>query len=248
MVLMLGLVMVPPQALAWDAESVEMFNDANQLYRDQKFEEARYLYETLAQKYPETSTFYFNLGNTQFRLGKLGETILNYERALMLNPRDQDTRANLNYVESLLEYRIEDERNWYLKTGEDILKRVKEKEVLIVVLSLLSLFLLTMAFSVYFRPGAKWGALRKTLLFLVVVALGVYALRSVQQNVIRDAVVMVKEAEVRYGPSPNDQIAFRLGEGLKVYVTDKRKSWSRILLTNGETGWVKNAQINEVNL
>src|SRR5437870_13268389 len=40
----------------------------------------------------------YNLGNTCFRLGKLGPAALSYERALVLQPRQPDAVANLRLV------------------------------------------------------------------------------------------------------------------------------------------------------
>ena len=62
-----------------------------------------------------------------------------------------------------------------------------------------------------------------------------------------DAMVMAKNSEVRYGPSPSDQIVFKMGEGLKVYVMDEREGWSRIYVASGETGWIQDEKIAKVN-
>jgi SH3-like domain-containing protein len=57
---------------------------------------------------------------------------------------------------------------------------------------------------------------------------------------------MTKECEARYGPSAHDQVAFRMGEGIRVFLVDRREDWSRVLLTNGESGWVRNGDIEEI--
>ncbi len=80
---------------------------------------------------------------------------------------------------------------------------------------------------------------------LILAALGAFA-KQVQSNLIREAIVMQKECEARYGPSEHDQVAFKMGEGIKVFVMDRREDWDRILLTNGESGWVKQSDIAEV--
>jgi len=51
---------------------------------------------------------------------------------------------------------------------------------------------------------------------------------------------------VRYGPSSGDQVAFRVGEGIKAYVVDRSEGWSRIILVDGQGGWVRGNQIAEV--
>ena len=90
------------------------------------------------------------------------------------------------------------------------------------------------------------GGVARYLGGLLAVLCVLFVAKHVETHIIRDAIVLAKEAEVHYGPSIHDQVAFRLGEGLKVYVLDSRKDWSRILLNNGESGWVKNKEIAEV--
>ena len=44
------------------------------------------------------SALFYNLANAQYRLGNLGQAILNYERALALEPRHPEAAANLRLV------------------------------------------------------------------------------------------------------------------------------------------------------
>lgn len=233
-------------AWAYQPADLGLFGKANEAYREGRFGEAAEAYTQLSERYPGTAAFFYNLGNSYFRSGSLGAAILAYERALLLKPRDRDTRRNLSYVKGLLEYRVEDKRNWYLRAGEAVLKRFTEEEVHFLTLFTFFLFLSSWAFVLFFRPGMPWGWWRKTSLTVAAVFFLLFVSKSVEMHVIRDAIVMSKEAEVRYGPSQSDQVAFRLGEGLKVYVIDRRENWSRIVLSNGETGWVQNRQIAEV--
>ncbi|MEK7243343.1 MAG: tetratricopeptide repeat protein [Thermodesulfobacteriota bacterium] len=62
------------------------------------------------------AVFFYNLGNSYFKTKKIGLAILAYERARLLEPRNSDILYNLNYAKGILEYKIEDKRNWYLKT------------------------------------------------------------------------------------------------------------------------------------
>ncbi len=227
-------------------EAVGQFENANKLYRDGKFKEASEVYLKLLGGDPRASAYLYNLGNCYFRLGEMGKAIHAYESALANAPRNQDIRSNLAYVRTLLEYRMEDKRSWYIRTGEELLSYMTLDESLLVFLGVASLLLLTWVLVVFLKPGAPWGWWRKLLLLLAFVGLALYVGKYYQMQVVRVAVVIPKEAEVRYGPSLSDQIAFRLGEGLKIYVTNKRENWSRVLVPNGESGWIKNSEIAEV--
>ena len=129
-------------AVCTGAETAKIFQEANTSYRTGDHAKAAELYESLTEREPGVATFYYNLANTYVRLGKLSRAILNYEKALRLDPRNGDVRENLRYTRGLLEYRVEDTRNWYLKATEVVLKYVTEREVFAVVLAVLFVFLI----------------------------------------------------------------------------------------------------------
>lgn len=231
------------RVFAWSAQEISDFDKANKEYREGHFQQAAAVYKKLADAHP-AAVFYYNLGNAGFRLKALGLAILAYERAQLLDPRNGDIRRNLNYVRGLLEYRVEDKRNWYLRAGEKLLASFTFQEI-IFLLALFYFLFAAGALSVLFG-GRVFGWKLQTLAVACALFLALGAAKYAQLHWIADAVILSKEAEVRYGPSDTDQVAFRLGEGLKVYVVDHQEDWSRILLTNGDSGWISNRLIAEV--
>jgi tetratricopeptide (TPR) repeat protein len=228
--------------------TARIFQDANTSYRTGDFEKAAELYESLIAEEPRVAVFYYDLANTYVRLGKLSQAILNYEKALRLDPRNADVRENLRYTRGLLEYRVEDARNWYLKATEVVLKYATEREIYTVVLALLFIFLAGGVLYFLTGRGVFWNPWQQFVFIVLLLAALVAFGKQVQSNLIRDAIVMQKECEARYGPSEHDQVAFKMGEGIKVFVMDRREDWSRVLLTNGESGWVKDSDIAEVKV
>ena len=73
----------------WQSE----FATANQLYRTSEFQNSFDRYDKLSHEIASADIFY-NLGNSAFKLNRLGLAILNYKRALQLNPRDSDVVQN----------------------------------------------------------------------------------------------------------------------------------------------------------
>lgn len=245
--LLIVLCVAPVVCLGAD-ETAKVFQEANTNYKTGDYAKAAELYDALTLREPQVASFYYNLANAYVRLGKLSHAILNYEEALRLDPRNADARENLRHTRGLLEYRVEDNRNWYLKTVEAILKSMTGREINIAVLLIECVFLVGAIFFFLVGRGLFWNPWQK-FVFLLLVVVGLVAVgKQIQTNVIRDAIVMQKECEARYGPSEHDQIAFRMGEGIKVFVMDRREDWSRVLLTNGESGWVKNSDIAEVKV
>lgn len=221
----------------------DTFSQANELYRGGKFKEAAYLYDEVLIQDPGFGTAHFNLANCYVRMKKIGLAILNYERALLHLPRDRDVRHNLSYVNSLLEYRIQDKRNGYIRFGEIVSGYVTLVEAWGIFLSLLFVFLVSWLWTRLMRPELGWGWFRKGLLALLILS-GLFAFYKVStQHMMRTAIITAKSAEVHYGPSIEDPVAFRLIEGLKVYVVSHGGSWSRIWLANMDTGWIRNDQL-----
>lgn len=240
------MMLVMQAGFVWAAEAMSSFDEANQSYRDGNYEEAARLYTRTLEENPDSGNLYYNLGNAYFRLNKLGLAILNYEKALHRSPRDADIRYNLNYARGLLEYKVEDKRNWYMKAVEAFLQYFRWEEVILGTLISYLLVVGSWVFVLFFANGLPWGWGRKALIVLFLISLIFLGAKNIERNMMRDAIVLEKNVSVHYGPSSADQVAFQMGEGLKVYVMDRREKWSRILLASGESGWVPSSQISEV--
>src|ERR1700674_3701024 len=77
------------------AQSDAQFAKANQEYADRNFKEAIDGYDQLVRSGQWSANLFYDLGNTYFRAGDFGRAILNYERALALEPHHPEAQANL---------------------------------------------------------------------------------------------------------------------------------------------------------
>src|SRR5438477_12047421 len=71
------------------------FAKANQEYAAGDFKVAIQDYEELVRSGQDTPNLFYNLGNAYFRQKDFGRAILNYERALALEPHPPEADANL---------------------------------------------------------------------------------------------------------------------------------------------------------
>ena len=224
-------------------DPASIFREANIAYRASDYAKAASIYESLISRGKNAGVIYYNLGNAYFKQGQIGQAILQYERAKKMAPRDRDIAANLNFLRSLLEYRVEDKRNWYLRALDRALSFFTEKEIGIAGLALGLLFWISWAFSLYRQPDVPWGWRRKTFLILTLLAAFFWFLKGFHDLRVHEAIVLKPQATVRYGPSYKDQVALRLGEGIKVRIAKQEGDWSRIVLANGDTGWIPKEEI-----
>src|SRR3982074_2556990 len=77
------------------AADENVFAKANQAYSEARFQEAAEGYESLVQSGQWNANLFYDLGNAYYRVGNFGKAILNYERALALDPRHPEADANL---------------------------------------------------------------------------------------------------------------------------------------------------------
>ena len=74
------------------------FAKANREYAAGHFQAATEGYEALVRAGQSNASLFYNLGNAWYRRGDLARAILNYERALALEPQHAEATANLRLV------------------------------------------------------------------------------------------------------------------------------------------------------
>ena len=79
-----------------------VFDKANQLYLNGEYSSAREEYQKIINSGFESVELYYNLGNTFYKLGQIPSSILYYEKALILNPKDVDIQFNLDLANRLV--------------------------------------------------------------------------------------------------------------------------------------------------
>jgi hypothetical protein len=95
----LPLRIISALALAWLCIPLPVsagdFDAANQACASKKYDEAIRLYENLLRGGRQSAAVYYNLGNVHYLKGEVGPAVLNYQRALLLEPNSADATANL---------------------------------------------------------------------------------------------------------------------------------------------------------
>src|SRR5438874_982861 len=82
-------------ASATFAQTDAQFAKANQEFAAGQFKEAADDYKAIVRSGQWSANLFYDLGNAYFRAGDFGRAILNYERALALDPRHPEADANL---------------------------------------------------------------------------------------------------------------------------------------------------------
>jgi tetratricopeptide (TPR) repeat protein len=227
-----------------------LFTKGNEYYMQRQYAMAEQCYFRILDLGYVSGDLYFNLGNALYKQEKFAESILYYERALLLKPGDEDIKENL----ALANARIIDKINaipdflikrWIL--GLRALFAPDQWAIFALVLFLISLA----GFTVYYisrnisvRKSAFIGGI--VLLFLSVTSA---ALMITLVNHIRkhdSAIIMSSTVNARSSPDEQSTNVFVLHEGTKVMITDSVQNWKEIRIANGNTGWVPREALEEI--
>ena len=198
---------------------------------------------------PASSDLAFNLGDAYFRKGAIGPAIWAYERALALEPGDEDARYNLDKARKLAARRAHDRME-----GEDKdpawMRFVGGLAPSTVTWSFVALYVAFFA-ALVARRGARSEtrpALTAAAAVLAAGALLTGALLAgrVHLDRIPFGVVLPDEVAVKEGADVNYRTSFEAHAGLRVRVVDRDQDWLRVRLANGLEGWVRAQEIGRI--
>lgn len=224
-----------------------LFIDANKLYKIGEFEKAIETYKVIESKEIVSSELYYNLGNAYYKLNKVGPTIYYYEKALKLNPLNEDVRNNLVFAKRLALDNIEEvPKTVFQRFNANYLQKLSYNQwaVVCVVLSFLAslLFLLF-----YFSQSSALKRIYFTIsgigfLALILSIFITYNQYNFTKN-NKEAIVFAEKTAIRNAPTLNSEEVFTLHEGTKVTVLDAIDNWKKIKIADGKLGWVIASEI-----
>jgi tetratricopeptide (TPR) repeat protein len=228
----------------------ELFDRANEAYKNGQYQEAIDLYQNIDSTELRSADVYYNLGNSYYKLNMVAPSIYNYEKALLLDPLNEDASINLEYANKLALDAIEMlPKSMFQKFSEGVIYKLTfdSWSILAVTLSFLgALFFLLYHFS--YASGKKLLFFNSSLLcgILLVVAV-VFAFKSYDfEENTRMAIVFEKTAAIKNAPTLNSDTVFQLHEGTKVEVLDAIDNWKKIKLSDGKIGWIISDYIKEM--
>lgn len=219
----------------------ELFENANTLYKEGKYQQAIEIYEQIESKKQVSSELYYNLGNAYYKLNKVAPSIYNYEKALQIDPLNEDAQNNLIIANRLTLDRIEElPKSVFQKINENVLQKLTYNSWAIITL-LLSFLAATLFLLFYFSytPSKKRFYFTTSILSFLILAIVLTITFTQYNQTINtvEAIVFVEEIEVKNAPTSDANEIFTLHEGTKVNIIDTVDNWKKIKLVDGKIGW-----------
>lgn len=216
--------------------------EGDSAYMRNDYASAIQIYENLL-KNGEAAEVYYNLGNSYYKADDIAKAILNYERALLLQPGNADIRANLEIARSkTIDKVIPVPEIFFVAWTKSLINSLSvdawaKLGVVFFILLLISLYLFFFSKQI---AGKKTGFIGGIVFLVLVVLSNVFAAQ--QKNELTDrnaAIVLSPSVTVRSTPSESGTSLFILHEGRKVEIKDNTmREWKEIRLEDGKVGWV----------
>lgn len=226
------------------------FEVANELYRKGKYSEAAEAYENLLKTRKHSAELYFNLGNAYYKQTKVAPAIYNYEKALLLDPNDDEILNNLDFARKL---QIDEVKHVPRVGFNKMIQNVTSSFAYDTwaVIAVVAAFCILLLFAGYYFSGRslyKRIFFNSMFLFLAIVMLSVTA--AVFEKDIyaeeRPAIVFADIVAVKAEPTSDSPDAFVLHEGTKLYILEELEQWRKVALTDNTKGWIEASAIREI--
>lgn len=211
-------------------------------YLNKDYTLAIQIYENILKE-GEAAEIYYNLGNSYYKSNLIGKAILNYERALLLQPGNGDIRANLEIAQAKTIDKITIiPEIFFISWAKTLINCISIDAwakwgivTFILFLAAISLYLFSNKLNI-----RKIGFALSVTFILISVFSNIFA--SIQKDRFTQrnhAIIVSPSVIVRSTPNENGVSLFVIHEGLKVEIKDNSmNSWKEIRLTDGKVGWI----------
>lgn len=227
-----------------------LFDQATQHYADGDYPAAVKDYMNILSAGKTSTAVYFNLGNSFYKMDSLAPSIYYYNKALQLSPNDADVQNNLAFAKRRTIDAIENvPKTGLTKLVDDLISTLTFNAWAVLAI-VFSLFFMLFGIGYYFtlKSGQKRLYFTLSVLGLIFGAFSVifaYQQYNIQQSK-KFAIVFAKEIGVHAEPNHNSTRAFTLHEGTKIKLLDDFNGYSKIELSDGNQGWIKEDAVKKL--
>lgn len=249
-------ISLPTMAADAYTESKHSWERGIKAYRDKDYAAAVENFEHIVDLGYASADVYYNLGNAYFRLGQnnltaentpfadgeLGNAILNYRRALKINPAMEDAQYNLDLAVDYTNDKKGIPVNFFVEIWRSVRDIMSSNHWTIISLTLLGLTaIFTLVYLLAHRTTLRKVAFGVALLCVAGFALStIMAISQSRVQQTHDRAVVICAAKCAVHPSPDNasKIIREPSQGVTVRVVSTENEWSEIEFSDGEKGWI----------
>ncbi len=236
--------------LSAQENSDQLWEQANSYYTSAEYQKAISAYLQILNSGEESAKLYFNLGNAYYKAGDVNNAILNYERAKLLAPQDEDIDFNLRIANQFVVTSIEAlPQPFFLRWKKSVINMYPADSWSVISVSAFVLFLILLGLYLFGRTVNIRRLSFWTGVLAILISVFSFSFASAQKddlNKRNHAIVFCPRVTVKSSPSQSGTDLFLIYEGLKVEVTDSLNRWKEIKLADGNEGWLPDSCIVKI--
>lgn len=227
-----------------------LWKQAEKAYTDGRYADAVATYKTILKQGLYSAELYYNLGNAHFKNNELGWSILYYNKALKLNPSDEDIEHNLAFARSKTKDKIEQIPEFFLtRWMKGVCGWMQSDTWTILSLVLLAVagvgFLsFRLAMHVAYRKTGFYVMLLSLIMCVIATLFAINSRNALLEH--RGAVVMSTAVSVKSSPDKSSTELFVLHEGTEVTVGESADGWVEVRIADGRKGWIEESRIEKI--
>ena len=239
------LLAVPFGASAAPQEEI-LWQNAVEAYSAGNWEEAIEGWNSICAEGLEAPELYYNLGNAYFKNSDYSHAILNYERALKLDPSYSDARFNLEFANEFIQDKIDTVPEFFLKTWTRKAGYLMSSNswaavfFILLALALAGCILFFLSSQTEKRRLGFFGGIVAFVLSIVCLSFSISQKSDYRRA--DSAIVIAPVTSVKSSPgSQSAKDLFILHEGTKVRLMDSVGGWYNVELSDGRQGWIESS-------
>jgi tetratricopeptide (TPR) repeat protein len=223
---------------------------ANAAYAAKDYALAAQHYESALETNGASAAVYYNLGNTYYRLNQTAPAILNYERALLLEPGNRDIRFNLEIARLKTVDKIEPIGEFFLTEAyRAVGNRYSSDQWSRAAIACFLLWIACLFLFFFSRRTAlkKIGFYTGLPLLLLCIVANIFAYNRKKELTHRTtAIIFSPTTTIKSTPDASGTDLFILHEGTKVQITNHLGEWNEIETADGNVGWIPSKEIEVI--
>lgn len=243
LLLNLSFLFVCIGAFANDTSINTLWKKANDFYLQKQYDSAIVYCQSIQQQHPTNASVYYNLGNAYYRKNIVTEAVLNYERALFLNPQYKEAKENNLLAKSRIPNAIKPIKDIFFVRWWDTITASNWANTW----AILSIILfLGLAFLIFYGISKNRLHHIAPQLFIILPIINLILLflayiAAYNKNNCKLAVVNSKNALINNGKSTS------VPEATTVLITKQEGNGFLVTLPDNRTGWMRKSDLTFVH-
>ena len=239
-------------------DAISTFKQANDLYKESKYQEAIDSYEGLVENGHVSIDLFANLGNAHLKENHIGASILNFEKALLLDPNNSQAKQNIVLAKELIINPVTHIPDFFVQVfWRKMVSQLSVSSWLFIHLFMLGVVLImALLYWTNVRPSIAekmkrhWSSLVLMGVLVLFSLLFLLCAHQRKEHLYGDnyGIIMEEGISLLDGPDDRSNEVTVLSEGLKGKILDQIDDWYKIQLDDKDEGWLNKSNIELIKI